>query len=152
MISSGRYASTKALHEYSVAIPPHNRGEDFVQLLQPEIIEFSRGTTLENAGKIVLDAGLRFATAYELLDFSAKYPKRQLDFDIIALGTPLDVINPYKREENLKGYLVAGSQDFSVRSYERDFRRVLTVITSHWLAPHLINGRKFLAVRVVREE
>lgn len=147
MVSAGRYASTKELEEYSVTIPHHNRND--VQLLFPEIIEFSSGTTLEGARKIVNDANLHFATACELLAFSAEFPEIQLGHEILALGTPLETSNPYKKGERSIGYLVAGSRDFSVRSYEYDLRRVLSVMTESWLAPHLISSKKFLAVREV---
>lgn len=155
MISSGKYFSIKELRYHSVTIPPHGRALDEIDLFLPEIIEFPTGKTLSEAEDSVRGAGMRFATAYELLAFASKFPNEQLHagaFGIIALGTTLHTRNPYGEHEESPGYLTASAKDYSTSVYEgKKYKRTLDVTTERWVQPHVIGSNEFLAVREVNK-
>lgn len=73
--------------------------------LNPELIHYGKSMNSDDIVRDMQSRGLRPATLPELLAFGAKYPEKQREFSIVALGSVWQPFNRYRHVAYLYGYV-----------------------------------------------
>ncbi len=97
--------------------------------LKAELIHFGKPMSTDNVLKEIDRRGLRQATLPELLAFGAKYPERQREFPVVALGSV---------------WALSGGDRFVPYLRERDSSRLLSL---DWYDDVWFGDCRFLCVR-----
>ena len=103
-------------------------GNGKIELL-PELVHFGKGISSDNALKEIDLRGLRPATLPELLAFGTKYPEKQREFPVVALGSV---------------WTSSGGNRYVPDLYENDSKRRLSL---GWCGGDWDDNCRFLSVR-----